>query len=278
MTATLYIVATPIGNLEDITYRAVRILSEVDIIAAEDTRHTLKLLNHFGISKTLTSYYDHNQKFKGDQILFKLQSGKSVALVSDAGTPCISDPGYNLVKDALENGIRVVPIPGACAAISALSASGLPSDVFTFAGFLPSRMGKRRSFLEVYKSLSGTLILYEAPHRLLNTLSDILFVMGNRKIVVAREVSKIYEEFFSGMINEVIDHFISSTIKGEVVILVSPGATLSVESVNFEDLLTKLLSEGMSLKNSVQQVAEITGKQKSVVYKVALSLKNTSII
>lgn len=277
MIPTLYIVATPIGNLEDMTYRAVRILSEVDLIAAEDTRHTLKLLNHFGISKSLTSYYDHNQKFKGDRILSLLRSGKSVALVSDAGTPCISDPGYTLVKDALENGISVVPVPGACAAISALSASGLPSDVFTFAGFPPSRMGKRRSFLEEYQGISGTLILYEAPHRLLNTLNDLLFVMGNRKVVVAREITKIYEEFFSGTINEVIGHFAKNTIKGEVVILVSQGNELPEESVCVEDLLSKLFEDGMSLKDSVQQVLEITGKQKSAIYKAALCLKNTDV-
>lgn len=275
MIPTLYIVATPIGNLEDITYRAVRILSEVDLIAAEDTRHTLKLLNHFGISKSLTSYYDHNQKIKGDRILSVLRSGKSVALVSDAGTPCISDPGYNLVKDALENGIRVVPVPGACAAISALSASGMPSDVFTFAGFPPSRMGKRRTFLAEYRSVSGSLILYEAPHRLLNTLNDIFFVMGDRRIVVAREISKIYEEFFSGTIQGAIDHFTKNAIKGEVVIIVSQGERLPEELLCVEDLLSRLIDDGVSLKDSVHQVAEITGKQKSAIYKAALSLKNT---
>jgi len=277
MTAILYIVATPIGNLEDITYRAIRILSEVDLIAAEDTRHTLKLLNHFGISNSLTSYYDHNQKFKGDRILSFLNAGKSVALVSDAGTPCISDPGYNLVKNALENGIKVVPVPGACAAISALSASGLPSDVFTFAGFPPSRTGKRRTFLEEYQHLAATLILYEAPHRLLATLNDTLFVMGNRKIVIAREISKIYEEFFSGTIHEAIDHFKNSSVKGEVVILLSPGETLNIDNENVEELLLKLLADGVSLKNSVEQVVEITGKQKSVVYHTALTIKNSEL-
>src|ERR1035437_4658321 len=164
-TATLYIIATPIGNLEDISYRAVRILGEVDLIAAEDTRHSLKLLNHFGIAKPLTSYFDHNQQFKGERILNALRQGKSVALISDAGTPCVSDPGYQLVRDAVAENIQVVPIPGACAAVTALSASGLPTDRFTFAGFPPSRQGKRRSFLADLALLPGTLVLYEAPHR-----------------------------------------------------------------------------------------------------------------
>src|SRR5665647_1023897 len=171
MTATLYIISTPIGNLEDITFRAVRVLGEVDLIAAEDTRHSLKLLNHFGISKPLTSYFDHNQQIKGERILNALRQGKSVALISDAGTPCISDPGYQLVRDAVSEGIPVVPLPGSCAAVSALSASGMPTDAFTFAGFPPSRQGKRRTFLSAMNSLPGTLVLYEAPHRLLDTLS-----------------------------------------------------------------------------------------------------------
>jgi len=170
MSGTLYILATPIGNLEDMTFRAVRILGEVDLIAAEDTRHSLKLLNHFGISKPLTSYFDHNQQFKGERILQALRQEKSVALISDAGTPCISDPGFNLVRAAVAAGISVIPRPGPCAAVTALSASGLPSDTFTFAGFPPARQGKRRAFLNAMVPLPGTLVLYEAPHRLEETL------------------------------------------------------------------------------------------------------------
>src|SRR6185369_13309165 len=202
--AALYIIATPIGNLEDMTYRAVRILGEVDLIAAEDTRHSLKLLSHFGISKPLTSYFDHNQQFKGERILNALRQGKSVALISDAGTPCISDPGYQLVRDAVAENIPVIPVPGACAAVAALSASGMPTDTFTFAGFPPSRQGKRRTFLSEMCSLPGTLVLYEAPHRLLETLNDIREVLGERQVIVAREITKLFEEFIRGSASEVI--------------------------------------------------------------------------
>src|SRR5512137_2893010 len=222
-TATLYIIATPIGNLEDITYRAVRILGEVDLIAAEDTRHSLKLLNHFGIAKPLTSYFDHNQQFKGERILETLRQGKTVALISDAGTPCVSDPGYHLVRDAVAEGIPVIPIPGACAAVAALSASGLPSDTFTFAGFPPSRQGKRRAFLDDLSRLPGTLVLYEAPHRLEETLQDIRETLGERQVVVARELSKIYEEFLRGPVSDVIAAAAGGKARGEIVVLIAPG-------------------------------------------------------
>ena len=230
MPATLYILATPIGNLEDMTYRAVRILGEVDLIAAEDTRHSLKLLNHFNISKPLTSYFDHNQQFKGERILNALRQGKSVALISDAGTPCISDPGYNLVRDAVAEGIPVVPIPGACAAVAALSGSGLPSDSFTFAGFPPARQGKRRAFLAGMAGLPGTLVLYEAPHRLEETLRDIRRSWADRQVVVARELSKIYEEFIRGSVPEVMDAVAQGKARGEIVILIAPGEAVQEES------------------------------------------------
>jgi 16S rRNA (cytidine1402-2'-O)-methyltransferase len=274
-TATLYIIATPIGNLEDITYRAVRILGEVDLIAAEDTRHSLKLLNHFGISKPLTSYFDHNQQFKGERILHALRQGKSVALISDAGTPCISDPGYQLVRDAVAEQIPVVPLPGACAAIAALSASGLPSDTFTFAGFPPSRQGKRRTFLTESGALPGTLILYEAPHRLLDTLNDIRDVLGERQVIVARELTKMFEECIRGTVSEVITIASRNAVRGEVVVLIAPGEAPEQENEPLEDLLHRLLTTGgLSLKDAAKQAALISGISRSEAYRMALQMKN----
>ncbi len=273
--ATLYIIATPIGNLEDITYRAVRILGEVDLIAAEDTRHSLKLLSHFGISKPLTSYFDHNQQLKGERILSALRQGKSVALISDAGTPCVSDPGYQLVRDAVAEHIRVIPIPGSCAAITALSASGLPSDTFTFAGFPPSRQGKRRTFLTSMAALPGTLILYEAPHRLLQTLLDIKEVCGDRPIIVARELTKIYEEFIRGTVSEVLASLDSITIRGEVALLVAPGEREEPEHETLESVLARLMADStLSIKDIARQAAAITGVSRSEAYQEALRVKN----
>jgi 16S rRNA (cytidine1402-2'-O)-methyltransferase len=275
--ATLYIIATPIGNLEDITYRAVRILGEVDLIAAEDTRHSLKLLNHFGISKPLTSYFDHNQQFKGERILNALRRGKSVALISDAGTPCISDPGFLLVRDAVAENIPVVPVPGACAAIAALSASGLPTDTFTFAGFPPSRQGKRRTFLSGMNGLPGTLVLYEAPHRLIETLNDIREVMGERQVIVARELTKIFEECIRGSASEVIAFVSQDIVRGEVVILIAPGEAAPLESEPLENVLERLMADGtLSVKDIAKQAAIISGVSRSEAYTEALKLKKGS--
>jgi len=275
MTATLYIIATPIGNLEDMTYRAVRILGEVDLVAAEDTRHSLKLLNHFSISKPLTSYFDHNQQFKGERILNALRQGKSVALISDAGTPCISDPGYNLVRDAVAEGIAVVPVPGACAAIAALSGSGLPSDSFSFAGFPPARQGKRRAFLAEMARLPGTLVLYEAPHRLEETLQDIREVLGDRQVVVARELSKIYEEFIRGSVAEVMAAVSRGAVRGEIVILIAPGEAVQEETEALDTLLQRLLDEeGLSVKDAARKAALITGSSRNEAYSEALRLRN----
>lgn len=275
MPGTLYIVATPIGNLEDMTYRAVRILGEVDLIAAEDTRHSLKLLNHFHISRPLTSYFDHNQQFKGERILNALRQGQSVALISDAGTPCISDPGYHLVRDAAAEGIAVVPIPGASATIAAMSVSGLPSDVFTFAGFPPSRQGKRRSFLKGLEALPGTLVLYEAPHRLEETLADILHVLGERTVMVARELTKIYEECLRGSVSQVIDQVAQGKARGEVVILIAPGEAKPPETEPLEQVLGRLLfEEGLSVKDAARRAAEIAGVTRNEAYSAALALKS----
>jgi len=274
MTGTLYIIATPIGNLEDMTYRAVRILGEVDLIAAEDTRHSLKLLNHFNISKPLTSYFDHNQQLKGERILSTLLQGKSVALISNAGTPCVSDPGYHLVRDAVAAGIPVIPIPGPCAAVTALSASGLPSDIFTFAGFPPSRQGKRRSFLAGMAGLPGTLMLYEAPHRLEDSLRDMREVLGERQIVVARELTKIYEEFIRGTVSEVMAVVARDKVRGEVVILVAPGEPVEQAAEPLDEVLRRLLDdEDLSVKDAARKAAEITGVSRSEAYSEAIRLK-----
>lgn len=275
--ATLYIVATPIGNLEDMTYRAVRILSEVDLIAAEDTRHSLKLLNHFGISRPLTSYFDHNQQLKGERILNALRQGKSVALISDAGTPCISDPGYQLVRDAIAENIPVIPIPGACAAVAALSASGLPTDAFTFAGFPPSRQGKRRTFLSGMNALPGTLVLYEAPHRLLDTLGDIHEVLGERQVIVARELTKVFEECIRGTATEVICAISGGIVRGEVVILIAAGEVATAESEPLETVLRRLMADGtQSIKDIAKQASVISGVSRSEAYSLALRLKNNA--
>jgi len=275
MTGTLYIVATPIGNLEDITYRAVRILGEVDLIAAEDTRHSLKLLNHFNISKPMTSYFDHNQQFKGERILNALRQGRSVALISDAGTPCVSDPGFQLVRSAVQEGITVIPVPGPCAAVTALSGAGLPSDIFTFAGFPPARQGKRRTFLADLAGLPGTLLLYEAPHRLEETLRDIREVLGERRIVVARELTKIHEEFIHGPVSDVMAAVTPDKARGEVVILIAPGEQVRQAVEPLDQVLHRLLvEERLSVKDAARKAAEMTGVSRNEAYSEAIRQRN----
>jgi len=273
---TLYIVATPIGNLEDMTFRAVRILREVDLIAAEDTRHSRKLLTHFGITNSLTSYFDHNKQVKGELILDKLCQGLSVALVSDAGTPCISDPGFQLVRDAVKMEIPVVPVPGACAAVSALSVSGLPTDSYAFEGFLPSRKGKRREKISSLGGEKRVLVFYESPNRLSDALNDIFELLGDRIIVVAREITKIYEEFLRGPVSEILQGIEGQLVRGEIVLMVSPPEkAVAAGTGEIEGLLEKYLcSEGISLKDAVWRVAQESGHSKSRVYQAALRLKN----
>src|SRR5437016_3260193 len=222
MTGTLYIVSTPIGNLEDITHRALRILREVDVIAGEDTRHTRKLLNHFAIDAATISYHEHNERERADELCAMLATGKNIALVSDAGTPIISDPGFRVVNLAIEKGFRVVPIPGATAFVAALSASGLPSDQFLFAGFLPARSNARRARLEAFSSIEATLIFYEAPHRIAATLRDAADILGNRRAVVARELTKLHEEFVRSRLNELAELFSDrNRARGEIVLLIA---------------------------------------------------------
>ncbi len=218
---TLYIVSTPIGNREDITLRALRILKEVDLIAAEDTRHTLLLLKHFGIQTPLTSYFEGNELRKKEFILSKLKQGDQIALVSDAGTPGISDPGFRLIQTAIENQISIVPIPGPSAVIAALSVSGLPTDSFLFKGFLPHKSKKRRDLLRQLEEVKATLIFYESPHRLTESLRDILDVLGDREMVLTRELTKIYEEVLRGKVNEIINQIGERKLKGEMTLVIS---------------------------------------------------------
>ncbi len=227
---TLYIVSTPIGNLEDITLRALRILKEVDLIAAEDTRHTGLLLKHFGIQKPLTSYFEGNELKKREWILSRLKQGDRIALVSDAGTPGISDPGFRLIQIAIENQIPIVPIPGPSAVITALSVSGLPTDAFLFKGFLPHKSKKRKDLLKQLAETKETLIFYESPHRLTETLRDILDILGDREIVLTRELTKFYEEILRGKVSEIQHQLAEKKIKGEITLVIS-GKTRRVTSV-----------------------------------------------
>jgi 16S rRNA (cytidine1402-2'-O)-methyltransferase len=224
MPGTLYVVATPIGNLEDITLRALRVLREVDLIACEDTRQTAKLLSHYQIQKPTTSYHEHNETERAEALVEQLQAGKQIAVVSDAGTPCISDPGYRLVRLARQRQIRVVPIPGACSFVAALSASGRAASAFNFFGFLPARKGARVAFLKSLKAEERTLVFFESPERLLEALHDMSETLGHRQITIARELTKIYEELFSGTVQEGIDYFGPKTVRGEIVLIVEAAA------------------------------------------------------
>jgi len=230
----LYIVSTPIGNLEDITLRALRILKEVDLIAAEDTRRTGLLLKHFGIKTPLTSYFEGNEFKKREWILSKLKQGNPIALVSEAGTPGISDPGFRLIQLAIENEIPVVPIPGPSALITALSVAGLPTDSFLFKGFLPHKSKKRRDLLKDLEGVRETLIFYESPHRLLKTLNDIYEILGDRNMVLARELTKVFEEILRGRVSELIEKIRGRKLKGEITLVVS-GKTRRIKgNENFE--------------------------------------------
>ena len=228
----LYLVATPIGNLEDITYRALRILSEVDFIAAEDTRHTLKLLNHFEIQKPMISYYEHNIRERGEKIISRIKEGKCAALVSDAGTPAVSDPGEDLVRLCIEEGIRVIPVPGAVAGINALICSGISTKRFSFEGFLSVNKKSRMDHLESVKDSAYTLIFYEAPHKLLNTLNDMLKYFGNRKITVARELTKKFETIFPTTLQFALEYYKENDPRGEYVLVIEGKSKKEKRKIN----------------------------------------------
>jgi len=269
---TLYIVSTPIGNLEDITLRALRILKEVDIIAAEDTGHTQKLLSYYGISKPLISYWGAKEKVKSAQVLEILCSGQSVALVSDAGTPGISDPGAVLIKKAIEEGINVISIPGPSALIAALSVSGLLTHEFTFMGFLPHNKSQRRKVLTDLVLETRTLIFYEAPHRILETLLDIEKIFGDRKAAVIKEMSKFFEEIFRGKLPELSQKLKKSTIAGEYVIVVEGRGEekrLATDDVILE--VRSLMKKGLGRKEAVKKVAETYKISKKELYSKSLN-------
>jgi 16S rRNA (cytidine1402-2'-O)-methyltransferase len=266
----LYIVATPIGNLEDITYRAVKTLKAVDAIAAEDTRHSMKLLNALGIQKTLISYWSENEKARSEEVLNSLRAGFSVALISDAGTPGISDPGSVLIRKAIEEGIDVIPIPGPSAAIAALSVSGLPTEEFTFIGFLPPKSGQRQKRLEQLAIEERTLVFYEAPHRIVEMVEDLLAVFGDRQAIVMREISKLHEQTFRGPVSKVLAELHSSTIAGEYVVAV---AGMSREAVSIDVALQEiqaLMKKGFGRKDAVKRVAESYGLSKKELYDKSL--------
>jgi len=273
----LYLVGTPIGNLEDITLRAIRILQEVDLIAAEDTRRTGKLLQHLQIKTPQISYHQHNQTERKEELLDGLQAGKTIALVTDAGMPGISDPGYEIVKAAIASGILVIPIPGVTAAITALAASGLPTDRFVFEGFLPAKGKQRNERLDILKSETRTLIFYEAPHRLLSTLMDLGAVLGeDRQIVLARELTKLHEEWWRGTIGEAIATYSQTRqTKGEYTLVVA-GEQLTqnpiLSEAELKAELRQLLQQGMSRSQASRHLAQLTSQSRRRIYQLALEL------
>jgi 16S rRNA (cytidine1402-2'-O)-methyltransferase len=269
----LYLVATPIGNLEDITLRAIRTLKEVELIACEDTRQTQKLLSHYGIEKRTTSYHEHNELTRSAELIMHLEQGQSIALVTDAGMPGISDPGYRLVALAIRHHIPVVPIPGPTAFLAALVASGLPTDSFRFSGFLPEKSGKRRKLLESVKDSPRTQIFYEAPHRLIESLEDVVATLGpNRHVVIAREVTKIYEEFIRGQAGDVLESMkLRDEIRGEITLLIGKEedhGTPVLEQKNVRTRIRDLMqSEGLDEKEAMKRLAKEMGVSKSEVYR-----------
>lgn len=271
MNGNLYLVSTPIGNLEDITLRAIRILKEVDVIAAEDTRQTLKLLNHFDINKPLTSFFRHNENKKGEYIISLLREGKNIALVSDAGTPAISDPGEELVSLAIEEEITVIPVPGPVAATSGLIISGLPTGRFTFEGFLPMNKKNRKDRLESLEQEQRTMIFYEAPHKLKSTLKDMREFLGNRKIALAREMTKIHEEVIRTTLDEAIIKYEEENPKGEFVLIVSGYDGKTEKDVFWKELTIQehydyYLAQGEDRMNATKKVAKDRGVSKRDIY------------
>ena len=271
----LYLVATPIGNLEDITLRALRVLKEVDVIACEDTRQTQKLLNHYAISTRTTSYHEHNEMTKSAELVKEMQEGASVALVTDAGMPGISDPGYRLITLAIRHHVPVVPVPGASAFLAALVASGLPTDSFRFSGFLPAKRGERRTMLETVKSSPRTQVFYEAPHRIVEALEDVVEVLGgSRHVVVAREVTKIHEEFLRGRASEVVETLKArETVKGEITVLIGKAEEQEVATAascrqGIRERVQQIMAEEkIEEKAALKKAAKERGVSKSEAYR-----------
>lgn len=273
MPGTLYLVSTPIGNLEDITHRAVRLLGEVDIIACEDTRHTKKLLNHYGIKTKTVSYHEHNERERALELVELLKQGSDVAVVSDAGTPAINDPGFRLTRVAIDNDIRVVPVPGASALITALVASGLPTDEFFFGGFLPARSGARRARLSELRSLAATLIFYEAPHRIAATLRDAREILGEREAAIGRELTKMHEETARGHLSELAARFSSAeTARGEMVLIIDRAVIESADdgaqgAETIAELVAKLEDEGLDHRAALKKAARDLGLSRDEAYR-----------
>ena len=271
-TGKLYVVGTPIGNLEDITFRAIRTLQAVDLIACEDTRHTQQLLNHYTIKTPTLSYHEHNEMTRAPELVIQLEQGSHIALVSDAGMPVISDPGHRLVSLAVRHNIPVIPVPGASAFVAALAAAGLPVDKFRFLGFLPSKKLARRQALEELKGVSKTLVFYEAPHRVLDMLEDIRQILGDPPVVVAREVTKIHEEFLRGSASEVLVQLRKKPVKGEITVLVGPHAppeekTSSEASIR-EELQQVMAQQGLDERAALKVVARRRGISRSAAYRL----------
>jgi len=277
---TLFIVATPIGNLEDITARALRVLREVEVIACEDTRHTKRLLNHFGIETKTISYHEHNERQRAEELCRLLESGKDAAVVSDAGTPLVSDPGFRVVKAAIERNISVVPIPGPTAFVAALVASGLPSDQFVFAGFLPARAGMRRTKLEALSSIPATLVFYEAPHRIAATLKDAVEVLGNRPAAVARELTKLHEEMARGTLTDLATRFSESKhVRGEIVLMigakkVESPQTEAASPAQLTERVRELERDGLEGKGALKKAARELGLKRTDAYRMMVDQKN----
>ena len=282
MPGTLYLIATPIGNLEDITHRAVRLLDEVEVIACEDTRHTKKLLNHYGINTRTISYHEHNERERSSELIERLTSGADVAVVSDAGTPGISDPGFRLARIAIDSGVQVVPVPGASALISALVASGLPTDEFFFGGFLPARSGARRARLSELRSLPATLIFYEGPHRIAATLKDALEILGERQAVVARELTKMHEEIVRGSLSELTARFSSpESARGEMVLIIDrtvmPNQTAGNESeASVSALVAEFEAIGLDHRAALKKAARELGLSRDEAYRRLVSERRDS--
>lgn len=274
MAGVLYIVPTPIGNLEDITLRALRVLKEVDLIAAEDTRHARQLLNHYGVKTPLTSYHEHNEREKAESLVIRIKNGARVAVVSDAGTPAIADPGYRLVLAAIGAGIEIVPLPGASALATVLSASGMPTDRFLFEGFLPAKKSDRIAKLQSLREQTATLVFYEAPHRLLEALNDLHQILGNRRLVMAREVSKIHEEFLRGTVTEIVAALAGREVKGEITLVVH-GATgeAKISEQELRREIERLTAAGEGVKQIAELLGEHYGLTKREVYRLTLESK-----
>jgi 16S rRNA (cytidine1402-2'-O)-methyltransferase len=277
MAGAIYLVATPIGNLEDITLRALRTLREADVIACEDTRHTRKLLNHFEIRKPLLSYHEHNEAQRAPELVERARRGEAVALVSDAGTPGISDPGFRVVRAAIEAGVPVVCVPGPAAAITALAASGLPTDSFRFVGFLPAKKSQRRKALESLHGDEASLIFYEAPRRIVETLEDVLQVLGDRPLVVARELTKIHEEYLRGTVSELLNQLRSrATPKGEMTLVLGKGSPAAISEKPLAERVAELIeTNGLPRMDAIKQAARERGLSKREAYALLQSAEDS---